>query len=73
MKRKINACADIEIERSLKKLKIEDVTKTDKSTQTEIQIYTDTEVQQIIRNIQSSEVISNDNFGQQCALYETKI
>lgn len=72
MKRKITTAADVEIEKSLKRLKIEDVANADKSTQTEIQIYTDTEVEQIIRKIQSSETISNDYFGQLYSLHQTK-
>lgn len=72
MKRKITTAADVEIEKSLKRLKIEDVANADKSTQTEIQIYTDTEVEQIIRKIQSSETISNDDFGQLYSLHQTK-
>ena len=72
MKRKITTAADVEIEKSLKRLKIEDVANADKSTQTEIQIYTDTDVEQIIRKIQSSETISNDDFGQLYSLHQTK-
>lgn len=79
MKRKIiNTTADdVDIEKSLKsfkKLKIEEsVTNADKATQTELQIYTDVEIQQLIRRMQSSETISNDNFGQTFCLHQTKI
>ena len=78
MKRKINITADdVDIEKSLKsfkKLKIEEsVTNADKATQTEIEIYTDIEIQQFIRKMQSSETISNDNFGQTFCLHQTKI
>lgn len=78
MKRKINTIADdVDIEKSLKsfkKLKIEEnVTNADKATQTEIRIYTDIEIQQFIRKMQSSETISNDNFGQTFCLNQTKI
>ena len=78
MKRKIiNTTADdVDVEKSLKsfkKLKIEEsVTNADKATQTELQIYTDVEIQQLIRRMQSSETISNDNFGQTFCLHQTK-
>ena len=77
MKRKINTTpGDVDIEhtlKSFKKLKIEEgVTNVDKATQTEIQIYTDIEIQQFIRKMQSRETISHDNFGQTYCLHQTK-
>lgn len=64
MKRKISEDGDFDIDESIKKLKLNDNQISNKSTQTEFKVYTDIEVQQIIRKLQSIDSASIDNFGQ---------
>lgn len=73
MKRKISEVEN-NLEQSLKKLKLNDndTLVSHASTQTEVILYTETEVQEIIRRLRS-EHVSSDNFGQTLCLHQTKV
>ena len=74
MKRKISEVEN-NLEQSFKKLKLNDSDTTSvshASTQTEVILYTETEVQEIIRRLRS-ENVSSDNFGQTLCLHQTKV
>lgn len=64
MKRKISDVDDFDIEEDIKKLKLNEKQISNKSTQTEFKVYTEIEVQQMIRKLQASDIASLDNFGQ---------
>ena len=49
------------------------VERAEKATQTELKVYTEVEVQRMIRKLQSSDFVSNDNFGQTTSLPHTRI
>lgn len=50
------------------------VERAEKATQTEFKVYTEMEVQRMIRKLQSSgDFVSNDNFGQTTSLPHTRI